>query len=165
MDPKICPSNPDLIAFVNNSDLWVAAAPSPKSPPEPLPVPLPYPGFRPHSTHSPHPLLQLTNVHKGGDATLKEDPLSAGVPSFVIQEEFDRFTGHWWQPVQYGGATPDRYRILYEETDESAVNILNFADTDGQVCLTLCSASQIFQLLNFLWKKLILYFFRTLNVC
>lgn len=24
MDPKICPGNPDFIAFVNNNDLWVA---------------------------------------------------------------------------------------------------------------------------------------------
>ena len=149
MDPKICPSNPELIAFVNNSDLWVAAAPAPKSTPALPPEPLPYPGFRPHSTLAPHALLRLTHVHKGGEATLKEDPLSAGVPSFVIQEEFDRFTGHWWQPVQYGGATPDRYRILYEETDESAVQILNFSNTEAQVCLTQCCA---FKLLNFIWN-------------
>ena len=30
--------------------------------------------------------------------SLSEDPLSAGVPSFVVQEEFDRYTGYWWQP-------------------------------------------------------------------
>lgn len=24
MDPKICPANPDFIAFINNNDLWVA---------------------------------------------------------------------------------------------------------------------------------------------
>ncbi len=23
---------------------------------------------------------------------------SAGAPSFIIQEEFDRYTGYWWQP-------------------------------------------------------------------
>ena len=30
--------------------------------------------------------------------SLADDPLSAGVPSFVVQEEFDRYTGYWWQP-------------------------------------------------------------------
>ena len=34
-------------------------------------------------------------VDEGG---LRENPVSAGVPSFVIQEEFDRFVGYWWQP-------------------------------------------------------------------
>lgn len=129
LDPKICPSCPNLIAFVNAADIWVAAAP----PPSKLPPPNTPEGFRAHATHAAHPLLRLTYVHKGGDATLKEDPLSAGVPSFVIQEEFDRFTGYWWQPQQFGASSADRFRILYEETDESAVQILNFADTDGQV--------------------------------
>ncbi len=23
---------------------------------------------------------------------------SAGAPSFIIQVEFDRYTGYWWQP-------------------------------------------------------------------
>ena len=31
-------------------------------------------------------------VAAGGDSR------SAGVPSFVVQEEFDRYTGFWWQP-------------------------------------------------------------------
>lgn len=26
-------------------------------------------------------------------------PKLCGVPSFIIQEEFDRFTGYWWRPV------------------------------------------------------------------
>ena len=30
---------------------------------------------------------------------VKEDPRSAGVATFVIQEEFDRFTGYWWSPA------------------------------------------------------------------
>lgn len=25
--------------------------------------------------------------------------ISSGLPSFIIQEEFDRYTGFWWQPV------------------------------------------------------------------
>ena len=34
---------------------------------------------------------------------VKEDPKSAGVATFVIQEEFDRFTGYWWSPVATEG--------------------------------------------------------------
>lgn len=33
-----------------------------------------------------------------GVDSVKEDPKSAGVATFVIQEEFDRFTGYWWSP-------------------------------------------------------------------
>lgn len=121
---------------MNSADLYVAAAPVASNAPPPQVIDSTSLSYRAHATHAKHPLLRLTHVHKGGNATLKEDPISAGVPSFVIQEEFDRFTGYWWQPVQYGGPTPDRFRILYEETDESDVQILNFADTDGQVRLT-----------------------------
>lgn len=32
----------------------------------------------------------------------KETKLSAGHPSFVIQEEFKRFTGLWWQAQDTG---------------------------------------------------------------
>ena len=30
---------------------------------------------------------------------MANDPVSAGLPSFVVQEEFDRYTGYWWQPA------------------------------------------------------------------
>lgn len=53
---------------------------------------------------------------------MEDEPLSAGTPSFVVQEEFDRYTGYWWCPVTTGGAT---YCILYEEVDEGMVEILN----------------------------------------
>ena len=49
-------------------------------------------------------LLKITNKIIGskmflsGSSSIKDDPLSAGVPSFVVQEEFDRYTGYWWQP-------------------------------------------------------------------
>lgn len=33
----------------------------------------------------------------------KEDPKSAGVATFVTQEEFDRFTGYWWSPAAQQG--------------------------------------------------------------
>ena len=34
-----------------------------------------------------------------GLSNVLEDPKSAGVATFVIQEEFDRFTGYWWCPT------------------------------------------------------------------
>jgi len=40
----------------------------------------------------------LYSVNCVGLKNLAADALSAGVPSFVVQEEFDRFTGYWWQP-------------------------------------------------------------------
>lgn len=33
----------------------------------------------------------------------KDDPKSAGVATFVTQEEFDRFTGYWWSPAAREG--------------------------------------------------------------
>ena len=33
-----------------------------------------------------------------GESRMEDNPLSAGVPSFVMQEEFDRYTGYWWSP-------------------------------------------------------------------
>ena len=31
--------------------------------------------------------------------------LTSGQPSFVVQEEFDRYTGYWWQPQPKGDVT------------------------------------------------------------
>ena len=44
--------------------------------------------------------------------------ISAGQPSFIMQEEFDRYTGYWWQPVS---TTDNFWYILYEEVDERKV--------------------------------------------
>uniref|UniRef100_A0A671UHZ8 dipeptidyl-peptidase IV n=1 Tax=Sparus aurata TaxID=8175 RepID=A0A671UHZ8_SPAAU len=97
MDPKICPGDPDFIAFINNNDLWIAHIKTGEE-------------------------RRLTYCHKG----LKEDPKSAGVATFVIQEEFDRFTGYWWSPSGVedpnGGKT---LYLLYEEVDETEVEIIH----------------------------------------
>ncbi|KAJ3595739.1 hypothetical protein NHX12_005042 [Muraenolepis orangiensis] len=100
MDPKICPGHPDFIAFINCNDLWMANIKSGEE-------------------------RRLTYCHKGLD-NVKEDPRSAGVATFVIQEEFDRFTGYWWSPSATeepdGGKT---MYLLYEEVDESEVEIIH----------------------------------------
>ncbi|XP_014680809.1 PREDICTED: dipeptidyl peptidase 9-like isoform X2 [Priapulus caudatus] len=107
MDPKICPTNPDLVAFIHNGDIWVTNTTS---------------GCE----------KRITHVHKGG-VSLQEDPMMAGVPSFVVQEEFDRYTGHWWQPCSQDEGT-GLYRILYELVDESDVEILHIVSpvSDGK---------------------------------
>ncbi|KAK7944465.1 hypothetical protein WMY93_000193 [Mugilogobius chulae] len=100
MDPKICPANQNFIAFINNNDLWIANIKTGEE-------------------------RRLTFCHKGLD-NVKEDPKSAGVATFVIQEEFDRFTGYWWCPTAVedvdGGKT---VHLLYEEVDETDVEIIH----------------------------------------
>lgn len=44
---------------------------------------------------------RLTYAHKGG-RSLADDPLTAGIPSYVMQEEFNRYQGYWWQPACTG---------------------------------------------------------------
>lgn len=44
----------------------------------------------------------MTYAHKGGRC-LSDDPLAAGVPSYVMQEEFNRYHGYWWQPKKNSG--------------------------------------------------------------
>ncbi|KAL1461759.1 hypothetical protein WDU94_013631, partial [Cyamophila willieti] len=76
LSPQICPPNPDLVAYVCNCDIWVS-----------------------------HTLTgstqRLTYAHKGG-RNLTDDPLAAGIPSYVTQEEFSRYQGYWWQPKTSG---------------------------------------------------------------
>ena len=72
-----------------------------------------------------------------GLSNVCEDPKSAGVASYIMQEEFDRYTGYWWQPGEphtttniEGAVNPPRiYRILYEEVDESDVQILHIVSS------------------------------------
>ena len=78
-----------------------------------------------------------------GLTNILEDPKSAGVASYIIQEEFDRYTGYWWQPsthprqrsaeiateIEGVSEPPITYRILYEEVDESDVEILHIVSS------------------------------------
>ncbi|XP_064645496.1 dipeptidyl peptidase 9-like [Lineus longissimus] len=93
MDPKVCPRNTNLIAFISSNDIWTYNCGSGAE-------------------------KQLTFSHTGLERC-KTDVRSAGVPSFVVQEEFDRYTGYWWRP----SGSQNRYSILYEEVDESDVEL------------------------------------------
>lgn len=96
LDPQICPDNSELVAYIMNGDLWV---------------------INMVSGHS----RRLTNTHNE-NKSFTDNPLSSGVPSYVMQEEFSRYQGFWWQPKSLDGV----YRILYEEVDESDVLLFKF---------------------------------------
>jgi dipeptidyl-peptidase 9 len=49
--------------------------------------------------------------------------ITAGVPSYIMQEEFNRYTGFWWNPVTDGKC---QY-LLYEEVDESEVERISIS--------------------------------------
>lgn len=56
-----------------------------------------------------------------------ESGISYGMPSYVVQEEFDRYVGFWWQPATDTSTTPQGrrvYRILYEIVDERSVQLV-----------------------------------------
>lgn len=96
IDPKICPQNSDLVAYVCGNDIYVNHS---------------------ISGHG----ERLTHAHSSQPGIIL-NPLSAGVPSYVMQEEFNRYQGFWWQPASTDGI----YRICYEETDESDVEVYSF---------------------------------------
>ena len=52
--------------------------------------------------------------------------VTAGVASFVVQEEFDRYTGYWWRPAPkggYGNACPRSGSAMHlDTTDEVTTN-------------------------------------------
>lgn len=76
LDPQVCPDNSELIAYISSGDIWVVNMMSGQC-------------------------KRLTNTHDD-NKSLSDNPLSAGVPSYVMQEEFSRYQGFWWQPKSHG---------------------------------------------------------------
>ncbi|XP_005990176.1 dipeptidyl peptidase 8 [Latimeria chalumnae] len=100
MDPKICPADPKWISFIHSSDLWICNIETGEE-------------------------RRLTFAHKGLP-NVEEDAKSAGVATFVLQEEFDRYTGYWWCPSAEQAPDGSKHlRIIYEENDESEVEIIH----------------------------------------
>uniref|UniRef100_A0A8D0R2V2 dipeptidyl-peptidase IV n=1 Tax=Sus scrofa TaxID=9823 RepID=A0A8D0R2V2_PIG len=100
MDPKLCPADPDWIAFIHSNDIWISNIVTREE-------------------------RRLTYVHNEL-ASMEEDPRSAGVATFVLQEEFDRYSGYWWCPEAETTPSGSKIlRILYEENDESEVEIIH----------------------------------------
>eukprot|EP00095_Tigriopus_kingsejongensis_P006537 maker-scaffold842_size89644-snap-gene-0.13 protein:Tk06537 transcript:maker-scaffold842_size89644-snap-gene-0.13-mRNA-1 annotation:"dipeptidyl peptidase 9" len=96
LNPTLCPVQPDLVGFVGQGDLYVVHGPT---------------------SHE----ARLTHVHLGLPS-LADDSVTVGLPSYVMQEEFNRFTGFWWRPY----TQDDTYWLLYEEVDEQDVDLLRF---------------------------------------
>ncbi|XP_045506074.1 dipeptidyl peptidase 9 [Colias croceus] len=102
LTPAMCPSAPRLVAHAARGDIWLAG----------------------DCLRRP---ARLTYACRGRDERLADDPLQAGVPCYVTQEEFSRYTGFWWQPK----CDDDVFRIVYEEVDESEVKIFSFPSSNS----------------------------------
>ncbi|XP_073964130.1 dipeptidyl peptidase 9-like [Choristoneura fumiferana] len=102
LTPAMCPRAPALVAHAARGDVWLAGR-----------------RLRPQ---------RLTHACARADTSrLSDDPRQAGVPCYVTQEEFSRYTGFWWQPC----SDDDVYRIVYEEVDESNVKIFSFPSSQS----------------------------------
>lgn len=95
LNAQLCPCNSDVVAFVAAGDLWVTHLGS---------------GAEARLTHT-----------RSEGASVSESPISVGIPSYVTQEEFNRYVGFWWCPTVDAAGT---YRILYEVVDENDVEVL-----------------------------------------
>lgn len=130
--PSVCPSNSDLLAFISHRDIYVYY------------TKFSYPEVRLTFTYkhpkSPHCFAFFDSEDSSPDALFQEShSLSAGVPSFVAQEEFDRYVGYWWQPeatvyIEEDGTECALYKIVYEEVDESKVDIVNIQNPLTSKC-------------------------------
>lgn len=61
---------------------------------------------------------------KAVQLTQTADPCKSAVPSYAVQEEFNRYTGYWWQPVRFTNSDNSvTYRIVYEEVDDQHVDL------------------------------------------
>ena len=99
INPSICPTNADLVAYVSDNDLYVL------------------------------------NIRTGVELQLTDNKrealgrtISAGLPCYIVQEEFNRYVGLWWQPT---GSSPNEYKILFEQVDETDVELIKLATYDG----------------------------------
>jgi hypothetical protein len=54
---------------------------------------------------------------------LTQSGKKSGVAEFIMQEEFDRYTGYWWNQKN-----ENEYQIAYLEVDESEVPLLKISE-------------------------------------
>lgn len=109
MDPKISPGDPNFIGFINNNDIWVTSIETG----EERRLTFCHKGqdwecqmfleSRTWYFEVFHTVFLFFSAFILGIDNPKEDPKSAGIATFVTQEEFDRFTGYWWSPAAREG--------------------------------------------------------------
>ena len=93
VNAKLCPGHPGLIAFVRQSNL--------------------------HLFH-----LSTSQEFRVSDIPPEDVAagVSAGMASFLVQEDMDRYEGFWWRPL-VTSEKPQKYSLLYEVVDDHDVNI------------------------------------------
>lgn len=69
--------------------------------------------------------IQNLTTRREYQLTHSTEPIKSGVPSYAVQEEFNRYVGYWWQPVSKSSSQENEvtYRIVYEEVDDSTVDL------------------------------------------
>jgi hypothetical protein len=105
VDAKLCPADPNLMAFVHRGDLWVQRLDTGEE-------------------------LRLTYARADDDGSADDAArhgLGAGIPEYVMQEEFNRYTGYWFAGPAAEAEEGGVHRILYTEVDESAVPVHTIA--------------------------------------
>ncbi|XP_004364300.2 DPP9 protein [Capsaspora owczarzaki ATCC 30864] len=99
-------SNPNLISFVRDGDVWIALL----------------------ETGKEH---RVTFARQDAADDIASHTKSAGLAEFIMQEEFSRFTGYWWQPQPDAAptTTPVVHRILFMEVDEAPVDLIHIGNS------------------------------------
>lgn len=145
LDFRMCPSNPDMIAFCCAGDIWcvnvknfqeVRLTSISNTELEQTDVPTKVNGINGRSDISDRNPFSLSFIED--DLSSDSAPLLVGRPSHVIREEFRRDQGFWWCPDNEYQVLNDledfiEHQLLYEETDQSAVEMVRINSWDGTV--------------------------------
>lgn len=103
INATMAPRNPDLVAFYSKGNIWIGNALTNEE-------------------------IRVTNYPEV-DPLAEPTSVTGGKPSYVMQEEFSRYMGFFWSPVK-----PDNdevYHLLYEEVDETAVELVEITSHDN----------------------------------
>ena len=109
MQAQICSNDPNLVSFVRDGDIWLTDV----------------------STAQEIRLSHTRPERAAGMDSVRREAHSAGTPSYIVQEEFNRYNGYWWQTCHGSTSADDGspvHRILYEKVDESSVEVLDIPD-------------------------------------
>lgn len=120
-----CPNNANLVAFSCGGEIWCLNTQTQQR--------IKITDMKsPSGIHAPQILKQSLSVHDNSSFPDAE-PLLVGCPSYLMREEFRRNQSIWWCP-KYGHSArsdPYTYKILYEVTDQSLVEIVRISSWDG----------------------------------
>ena len=110
MDPKLCPGDVNFMAFYRNGNLWLQNISN---------------KFKSISLHNKSSenhgeVFQLTTA---GQENKDFKGIYAGWVNYLIQEEFDRYSGYYWQET-----SSRTQRIVYEVSDESELETLTYVN-------------------------------------